>query len=142
MSPRASIPKSPCNASAGCRKKEGVPVLESVAEIFRPTMPDLPIPVTATRPWHAKRRSTARSNEASRRESTSLMACDSILRTRRAVSRLMAATSDQRSVTSDQRSVRNNVCERRFARGERSLWAPLADEGGKLFEAGEKGGEL
>ena len=37
-------------ASAGCRKNAGVPVLESVAAILRQMMPDLPMPVTMTRP--------------------------------------------------------------------------------------------
>ena len=37
-------------ASAGCRKNDGVPVLESVAAIFRQMMPDLPMPVVMTRP--------------------------------------------------------------------------------------------
>ena len=43
-------PRSPCTASAGCRKNAGVPVLESVAAILRQMMPDLPMPVTMTRP--------------------------------------------------------------------------------------------
>src|SRR6267378_2809606 len=38
-SPRASMPRSPCNASAGCKKNDGVPVLDKVAEIFRPNQP-------------------------------------------------------------------------------------------------------
>ena len=39
-------------ASAGCRKNAGVPVLVSVAAIFRQMMPDLPMPVRMTRPRH------------------------------------------------------------------------------------------
>ena len=50
---------------------EGVPVLDSVAEIFRATRPDLPMPVTTTRPLHANSRSTAFSKLASRRVRTS-----------------------------------------------------------------------
>src|SRR6267143_1811177 len=63
-SPRASIPKSPCSASAGCRKKDGVPVLDNVEEIFRAINPDLPIPLTTTRPLHANNTSTAFSKDA------------------------------------------------------------------------------
>ena len=37
-------------ASAGWRKNAGVPVLDSVAAILRQMMPDLPMPVTMTRP--------------------------------------------------------------------------------------------
>ena len=51
-------------ASAGCRKKAGVPVLASVAAILLPMWPDLPMPVTTTLPRageqqarrHARRR--------------------------------------------------------------------------------------
>ena len=35
-SPRTSIPKSPCPASPGCMKKDGVPVEANVAAILRP----------------------------------------------------------------------------------------------------------
>ena len=35
-------------------KKAGVPVLASVAAIFPPTWPDLPMPVTTTRPRQAR----------------------------------------------------------------------------------------
>src|SRR6266850_6148319 len=89
-SPRASIPRSPCRASAGCRKNEGVPVLERVAEILRPIRPDLPIPVTAMRPLHANRTSTALTKVLSRRALTSCRARASISSTLRAVSRLTA----------------------------------------------------
>ncbi len=44
------MPRSPWLASAGCRKKAGVPVLASVAAILLPMWPDLPMPVTTTRP--------------------------------------------------------------------------------------------
>src|SRR6266436_9812790 len=92
------MPRSPCNASAGCRKNDGVPVLESVAEIFLPTIPDLPIPATTTRLLHAKKRLTALSNVESRRARTSWIACASMRRTRRAVSWLIARpTSEQGS---------------------------------------------
>src|SRR5258708_15479458 len=89
-SPRASIPRSPCRASAGCRKNEGVPVLERVAEILRQISPDLPMPVTAIRPLQANRTSTAFTKVLSRRDFTSCRARASISSTRRAVSRLTA----------------------------------------------------
>ena len=47
------MPRSPCSASAGCRNTDGVPVEENVAAIFRPISPDLPMPVTTTRPLQA-----------------------------------------------------------------------------------------
>ena len=45
------IPESPWVLSAGCRKYDGVPVEESVAEIFLPINPDFPIPETITLPF-------------------------------------------------------------------------------------------
>ena len=49
-------PRSPCTASAGCRKWLGVPVDASVAMIFWPTRPALPMPVTMTFPrqWRSQ----------------------------------------------------------------------------------------
>ena len=44
------MPRSPWLASAACTKKAGVPVEASVAAILRATWPDLPSPVTMTRP--------------------------------------------------------------------------------------------
>ena len=52
------MPISPCKASAGCIKKDEVPVLEKVAEILFAIWPDLPTPVRKTLPlqfkisWH------------------------------------------------------------------------------------------
>ena len=60
-------PRSPWIASAGCRKNAGVPVLVSVAAIFRQMMPDLPMPVRITRPRQSRSSSTARSNRSSSR---------------------------------------------------------------------------
>src|SRR5262245_48944266 len=77
-------PRSPWMASAGCRKKAAVPVLESVAAIFWQMMPDLPIPVRMTRPRHWRRRSTARSNRSSRRSTSARIAAASVCRTFRA----------------------------------------------------------
>ena len=45
-----SLPRSPCKASLGCKKILGVPVLESVAEIFWPIRPAFPNPLTIMRP--------------------------------------------------------------------------------------------
>ena len=42
-----------------------MPVLESVAAILRQMMPDLPMPVTMTRPRHSSSRRTARSKRSS-----------------------------------------------------------------------------
>ena len=63
-SPRVIMPRSPCPASAGCRKKAGVPVLASVAAILPATCPDLPMPVTTTRPWQARHTRQACANAA------------------------------------------------------------------------------
>ncbi|SRN26651.1 Uncharacterised protein [Shigella flexneri] len=46
------MPKSPCAASLGWTKNEGVPVLANVAAILRPMCPDFPIPMTTTFPLH------------------------------------------------------------------------------------------
>ncbi len=48
-----TIPRSPWEASAACKKKEGVPKDARVAAIFLPISPDLPIPTTTTRPLQA-----------------------------------------------------------------------------------------
>ena len=53
------MPRSPWLASAACTKKAGVPVEASVAAILRATWPDLPSPVTMTRPLASRIRSTA-----------------------------------------------------------------------------------
>ena len=44
------MPRSPWLASAACTKNAGVPVEAKVAAILRATWPDLPRPVTITRP--------------------------------------------------------------------------------------------
>src|SRR3954466_10360749 len=53
------MPRSPWAASAVCTKKAGVPVEANVAAILRPIWPDLPSPVTMTRPFALRIRSTA-----------------------------------------------------------------------------------
>ena len=54
------MPRSPWLASPGCTKNAGVPVLAKVAAILLPIWPDLPIPVTTTRPSQARIVSQAR----------------------------------------------------------------------------------
>ncbi len=75
-----SMPRSPCSASAACRKNDGDPVLANVAAIFRPISPDLPSPVTTTRPLQACKSSTAFSKRASRRSISPAIASASIRR--------------------------------------------------------------
>ncbi len=53
------MPRSPWLASPGCTKNAGVPVDAMVAAILRATWPDLPIPVTITRPLARRINSTA-----------------------------------------------------------------------------------
>ncbi len=82
---RVIIPKSPCPASAGCRKKAGVPVLASVAAIFPAMWPDLPMPLTMTRPSQASSARQAAAKCASRRLLSAAMPACSLARVRRAV---------------------------------------------------------
>ena len=58
------MPRSPWLASAAWTKKAGVPVEARVAAILRATWPDLPSPVTITRPLASRIRSTAAANAA------------------------------------------------------------------------------
>src|SRR5438093_8421407 len=71
-------------ASAGCRKKAGVPVLVSVAAIFRQMMPDLPMPVRMTRPLQLRSSSTAQSKRWSSRSTSARIAAASVSSTFRA----------------------------------------------------------
>src|SRR6266853_54754 len=59
-------------------------MLVSVAAILRQMMPDLPIPVTMTRPRQSRRSRTARSNRSSRRPTSARIAAASVSRTFRA----------------------------------------------------------
>ena len=81
---RVIIPRSPWPASAGCRKKAGVPVLASVAAILPATCPDLPIPVTTTRPWQARQMRQAAAKAAPSRAPSPCTARASISSARRA----------------------------------------------------------
>ena len=54
-----TMPRSPCMASTGCRKRALVPVELKVATSFRATIPDFPTPARITRPLARKIRSTA-----------------------------------------------------------------------------------
>src|SRR5688572_28564693 len=68
-------------ASAGCRKCAAVPVLDNVAAIFRQMMPDLPMPVTITRPEQSLTSSTALAKLSSRRSARAATAAASVCRT-------------------------------------------------------------
>src|SRR3954466_3128385 len=82
------MPRPPWLASAGCMKKAGVPVEASVEAILLPTWPDLPMPVTTTRPPFIPRiSSTARRNDSPMRSFKPLTACASISSTSRASAR-------------------------------------------------------
>ena len=78
------MPRSPWAASAACTKYAGVPVLASVAAILRAMWPDLPMPVTMTRPWRLRMMSTARSNSSPTRSASAATAAASMRSTRRA----------------------------------------------------------
>ena len=69
-SSRRTRPRSPWTASAGCRQWLGVPVEASVAMIFWPTRPALPMPQTITFPRHERSTATARQNSPSSRSAT------------------------------------------------------------------------
>ncbi len=62
MSGVVIMPTSPCEASPGCTKNDGVPVLARVAAILPPMCPLLPMPVTMTRPVQARIRRQASAN--------------------------------------------------------------------------------
>ncbi len=55
----AIMPRSPWLASPGCTKNAGVPVEAKVAAILRAMWPDLPMPLTMTRPLASRIISTA-----------------------------------------------------------------------------------
>ena len=76
------MPRSPWLASPGCTKNAGVPVEASVAAILPPIWPDLPMPVTTTRPSHASRRSAAAAKVSSIRVSRAATAAASMPITR------------------------------------------------------------
>ncbi len=77
-SPGTSMPKSPCPASPGCIKNDGVPVEAKVAAILRPICPDFPIPVMTKRPRHCKIISQARLKRSSICAANISSACSSI----------------------------------------------------------------
>ena len=77
------MPMSPCTASPGCRKNDGLPVLASVAAILLPTCPDLPMPVTTMRPSQASSSRQASAKSSPRRCSSAATAWDSVASTRR-----------------------------------------------------------
>ena len=77
-SSRVIMPRSPWLASAGCRKNDGVPVLARVAAILPATCPDLPMPVTTTRPRQPMSRRQAATNDASSRPASAATASASM----------------------------------------------------------------
>ena len=82
-SPARIIPKSPCDASAGCTKSAGVPVEAMVAAIFRATWPDFPMPETTTRPVTPASKPTARTKPSSKLSDSARSASASSASTRR-----------------------------------------------------------
>ena len=81
------MPRSPWLASPGWTNWAGVPVEAKVEAILRPTWPDLPMPVTMTRPFAAMIRSAARVKVSSRLVARRVRAAASVVITRRAVVR-------------------------------------------------------
>ena len=71
MSGVVIMPRSPCEASPGCTKNAGVPVLARVAAILPPMCPDLPMPVTMTRPGAGENQAAGPANCPSRRSPAS-----------------------------------------------------------------------
>ena len=100
------MPRSPWLASLGCTKNAGVPVEARVAATLRPTWPDLPMPVTITRPAQPCISSTAMMKRSSRREQSSRMPAASSRSTRSASpSTLSRSISDSRRATDPQHGV-------------------------------------
>src|SRR5665213_3562362 len=82
------IPRSPCSASTLLRTTAMEPVLVSVAAIFCPTLPDLPMPTMTILPRRFKVSttvSTAASNDESSCARTALSAASSMSKTFRAL---------------------------------------------------------
>ena len=78
------MPRSPWLASPGWTKNAGVPVLASVEAILPPTWPDLPMPITTTRPRQFRSISQAAANSGPMRAASAVTACASISITERA----------------------------------------------------------
>ena len=85
-SSRWIMPRSPWLASAECTKYAGVPVLESVEAILRAMWPDLPMPLTITRPRQSRIRETAARKRSSSRAISARTASASMASTLRASS--------------------------------------------------------
>ncbi len=92
------MPRSPWLASAACRKNPGVPVLANVAAILRPTCPDLPMPVTITRPVHARHRRQAATNSGPSRPPSASTARASMASARRAALSSVASSTNLAAV--------------------------------------------
>ena len=94
-SPETTMPRSPWLASAGWTNRAGVPVEAKVAAILRATWPDLPIPVTITRPSAQASSSTARLKPSASRARPSMTSPDaSWSSTRRATARSASFAGD------------------------------------------------
>ena len=91
-SPSAIIPTSPWLASPGCMKNAGVPVEARVEAILPPTWPDLPMPVTTTRPLAAKIAATASRKGLPRRPLRADTAAASISSTCLASARMLSSS--------------------------------------------------
>ena len=85
-SSRWIMPRSPWLASAGCTKYAGVPVLDKVEAILRAMWPDLPMPLTTTRPLQSRIRATAARKRWSSRAISARTASASMASTLRASS--------------------------------------------------------
>src|SRR6185437_11079449 len=90
------MPRSPWLASPGCMKNAGVPVDASVEAILRPIWPDLPMPVTTTRPFVFSSPTImrwARRNPSPRRPFSARTASASMSSTSRARARKRSASA-------------------------------------------------
>ena len=84
------MPRSPWLASPGCTKNAGVPVEARVAAILRPMCPDLPMPLTTTRPLQPRISRQASTKAGPIRASSASTAAASVAITVRAL-RVMAS---------------------------------------------------
>src|SRR4051812_15838460 len=103
-------PRSPWIASAGCRKKDAVPVLVNVAAILRQMMPDFPIPVRMTRPLQRRSNCTAASNRSSSRSTSARMAAASVSRTLRASARPSAVVGPTPTPSNGRSAMEARLC--------------------------------
>ena len=122
-SPLTIRPRSPWMASAGCRKRDGVPVEAKVAEIFWPIRPLLPMPVTTTRARGRRRaaRRRGRSCCVEARHAGPGWPAASISRTLRACLRSCAQPRPGRAASRTRSSLRSSASSRAQAIGVRPV---------------------